>query len=348
MKRNVCLLIGCLLAGCALQTKKDSMNPNENPATGAAVLAPLPVEPGSEAEILLATHLFTVEWTEARAGTWAAESDGLEHRRLHLKARLLEQLKGELSVELGSTFELDLRQHREDELTISDYHGFWSHHDPLPGAKNVVLASGTGTDPVALMQEPAIRALLDPRAEVDIRTSGEAEQKFGADLRHATTPILRERIAAGLLTFTQERRGACHGLFGRYIWARIGPVFPGTQDELLAPALDLVQAEDTTIELREVFVYGLYAAVSALPPDRERSTKLIHAFLNLLLRPEAASLHDRLLQVPLFNLLFRTPSLTPSATVIIPDPAERARLIAVAIQFKSERASKVGAWLDGR
>ncbi|MFI5382413.1 MAG: hypothetical protein ACHRHE_24210, partial [Tepidisphaerales bacterium] len=104
------------------------MSENTQPASAKqdAAPAPLPHEPESSSELLAATHLFTVEILQQSATPWAGAADNLQHRTLSLKLRLLELFKGNVQLKPGDAFDLNVAQRREDALTVSDYHGFWS------------------------------------------------------------------------------------------------------------------------------------------------------------------------------------------------------------------------------
>jgi hypothetical protein len=320
------------------------MNIDPKPPAGQGPVGPavLPFEPDSRAEVLSATHLFTVEVVTESATPWAAGGDGLEHRLLHLGMRLLAGLKGSLGVRLGEAFDLDVEQRRENALMTSDYHGFWSHEEPKQGARYLVIAQGTGDAPAALLQEPAIRALLDAALAADVEAARAAEAKLG----HAPSDAARRKGARDLLDLARDQRSARRGLFGRYIWARVAPIYPGAEDTLLPAALAALQPKDATIELRDALIYGLYDAVLALGPTPERAVKLARPLLGLLLQPEAAPLLDRMLQVPIYNLVFRPGAAPLPVATVVPDPADRARMKAIADGFRSQRAHEIRDWLD--
>src|SRR5262245_15832767 len=129
---------------------------------------PLPHEPGSSAEPLAATHLFTAELLSTSDDPWVRAADGYEHRRLRLGLSLMARLKGRLRLLPGEEFGTEVPHRRENALVVSEYHGFWSHADVVVGGRYLVVAAGDGDDPAALMQEPDIKALLDAALAADV------------------------------------------------------------------------------------------------------------------------------------------------------------------------------------
>ncbi len=317
-----------------------------NPVAESIAPGAMPVEPSSSSEILAATHIFTVELIEMSTTPWTRQADGLEHRQLRLQLALLERFKGRLALQPGGRFEVELPQRREDALTVSDFHGFWSHQELQKGSRYLVLSNGT-TDNVAVhMKEPAITAMLAAEAASDVKLALAAEQRFQPALR-PTEPLTRQQSAAvDLLKFAKEKCETSAGLFGRYVWSRVAPIYPSAEPSLLPLTLNLVEARNATVELREALLYGLYNEVGELTPLRERNIQLIRALLGLMLQPEAAALQDRLLQVPLYNLICGEGSNVPPAATVVPDASQRTRLKQAIAGFSSERAQEIGAWLD--
>ena len=340
----VCVVVGSILLSCG-----DVMTKDTQPTTGQGdhSAESLPHEPKSSAELLSATHLFTVETLDLSAGTWARGADELEHRGVSLKFRLLERFKGELKIGSGDSFEVQVGQRRENALTVSDFHGFWSHALPVKGARYLVMAEGAGNDPALLMQEASIKALVDAGLATDVKAAIVAEHQFGAALLPQADPVGRRVAALGLLKLAQEKRSAYGGLFGRYLWARIAPVYALNEGVLTSPTLEIVQAKDATRDLREALIYGLYDETLSLGTTPERTLGLLRPRVGLTLQPEAVPLLDRLLQVPIYNLVFQ-PGMAPvSPASVMPDAASRVAAAAVVARYKSERARRVAQWLAG-
>ncbi len=322
------------------------MNELQNPGSGTSDQQPdIPLEPGSDAILLSASHVFLIEVSGIQGAAWARDADGLEHRTLHLDLRLIENLKGSIHANKGSAFSVDVPQKREDALTVSDYHGFWSHAEIEQGRRYLVVSNGTNRDLPALMKEPAIRALFNAALEQDVRLVITAEQRFGGALRKEDGQRLT--AARGLLQFANERRATVRQLFSQYLWERIGPVYEEHEESLEPALIAIIGAPDSALPLREALVYGAYnAAVS--PEASPQQARLLRAFLELLLKPEASAMFDRMLQVPIYNLAFRNEQPTRPAAEVIPSDAERAKMANVATGFPSARAKAVAGWLARR
>lgn len=306
------------------------------------------MEPSSASEILSATHLFTVELTDLSATPWTPGTDGLEHRRLTLDLTLLETFKGHFDLQNGAKFKVEVPQRREDALTVSDFHGFWSHMEPEKGSRYLVLSKATNDNVAMLMQEPAIAGLSDTALSADVKLALTAEQRFAPALRPSQTPAQRQAAAVELLKFTSEKRADCRALFARYMWERVAPIYPDAENPIFTTMLSLIEAKDAKVELREALLYGIYDEVSKHPVTEEHRLQLVRSFLHLMLQPEAAPLHDRLLQVPLHDLLFEDGNKTLSAATVFPDVAERSKLKHAVDGFHSQKAKEIGSWLEGK
>jgi len=326
------------------------MSNDQTKHAGTDVLGPetLPYEAGSSAELLSATHIFTVQLNAIDGSEWVLGGDELEHRQVRLNFGLLQLLKGTLSIKPDETFDLETEQHREGDLFVSDYHGFWSHTELESGAHYLVLARGTGDDPTTIMQEPAIQSLMDASAALDVKGAINAERRFGSKIHAEDDQARRCALGQQLLRVAYDERGARRGLFGRYVWARIKPIFPSAEDDFIQAVFEVVRADDTTIELREALVYGLYEEVLSLGPTPQRSLNFLRPLFALLLQPKAAPLFDRLLQVPIYNLLFRPGAVPAAAETIIPNANDRKQVRGVIAEFSSSRAQEVLAWLEAK
>jgi hypothetical protein len=326
----------------------DPMNDQENPASGQSDRnqPALPLELGSPALILSASHLFVIEVVKMSATPWAAGGDGLEHRSLHLDLRLVENLKGVLARN-GDAVSVDLPQRRESALMVSDYHGFWSHTDVEKGASYLVAADGGGGGLQELLREPSIQALYPAALAADVRLAITAERQFGSTLRSAAGGGDRLTAARGLLKFTHERRTAVHELFSQYMWVRISPVYRVAEESIEPAVLEMIETSDSAIPLREALVYGAYDEVLSLGPTPPRSGRLLRALLELLLQPQASAMFDRMLQAPIYNLAFQPGRPPLPAGDVITSAADRNRMAAVAAGLPSARAKAVAAWLAG-
>ncbi|HMC10394.1 MAG TPA: hypothetical protein VKH44_03855 [Pirellulaceae bacterium] len=333
-------MFGFGLLSCGVHMNKEAQQ-------GGQAAAALPHEPASSAEILAASHIFVVEMVSQTATEWARPTeDALQQRRLVMKIRLVESLKGMLKAKHGEVVEVNVEQAREDKFTVSDFHGFWSHTELKTGTKYLVLAEGQSEDLAVLMQEPAIKAVLDGALASDVKAATAAEQQFGPSLT-GNDAARRRDAALQMLALAKEQRAKLHGLFGRYLWARVGPVYRDALDALLPPALEIVQARDATLQLREALIYGLYDTFLSIAPMPPKSLELLRPLLGLLTQPEAAPLGDRLIQVPIYNLIFRPGKTPPSAASVLPDPAARTRILDALGTHKSAKAAEVRSWLAG-
>jgi hypothetical protein len=99
--------------------------------------------------------------------------------------------------------------------------------------------------------------------------------------------------------------------------------------------------------MRESLLYALYEEILMLELTPERSITVISSLFGLLLQPEAAPLFDRLIQVPIYNLLFRPETPPQSVLDIIPDASDREQMGEIIAGFTSPRAKEILTWLQG-
>ncbi len=298
----------------------------------------LPHESGSAAEVLAATHLFTVEIVAVNASAWTPGEDGLEHRHLDLRARILQTLKGSLEEKGGQPFQMRVEQKREDALSVSDFYGFWSHRrDVTAPSSFLAIASGSTGDPAVLLSEPAIVDLLPLTLVSDVKLAIETEQRLG--------PIDSLGKVTEMFKVLYAHRQDAQGLFARYAWERLAPMYASAEDPYLTAILRIVRSADASLPLRQTLLNGLYTEAQQMGLTPERCRKLLPPFLQILLQEDAAPMLDRFLQVQIYNLVFRPGLAAPNSAEILADAAERSRIAEVAGRYRNSRAQQIQAWL---
>lgn len=309
----------------------------------------LPREPDSAAELLSATHLFVVDIISLQATDWAFEEDGLEHRRLQMQLRLEQLFKGTIALDPGKTFTLEVEQRRESAFEVSDYHGLWSHVEPVPavGVRYLVIARAELTSPAELMQEGPCQRLLDVGSASDVELALGAEKRYDKVLAEKGKEYPELDAARALLKFAADERVQAKDLFADYFWARVEPVFLQKAEDLLPHVLGLIMAADATIGLRRSLLYNLYQAVLLLEPAPDLVATMIKALFSLLIQEEASQLHSLLIEVQLYNLIFRQEQPQFDVAMILPNQADRDQILTVLSGFDSDRSQALMAWLGG-
>lgn len=316
----------------------------------AASAGSLPVEPASQAELLSATHLFSVEVLSARAQAWALGKDGLEHRVFQADLLLSSVAKGLFTVPAGQTFSAAIEQTREDELVGNDYHGLWSHVAPEPaaGVKYFVVSAAPGAapmDPARLLQEPVCKRVLGPSSAADVALAEQGEAGFRSILAQGGERA-GEKARTALLRFAGTRAASATGLFGRYLLDRVAPSIEGdreVQGELLA----LLARPDASHELRLELLGAAEEVTADASVDHDFLRAAARAFAGLLVEPRAAAAHVRIASVSLFQAVFPdevTARLKPAD--VAADPAERAKIAAALRAVSHPHAAKLAQWLS--
>jgi hypothetical protein len=322
-------------------------------ATGAKGLS---FEPGSLSELLFATHLFTVEVMTVAASAWGV-ADGLERRRLDLTLRLLALYKGELNLQPGDTFPFDTEQRRESEFFNFSFHGLWSHVDPQPevGVRYVVISRAMTDSPAALMQEGACVRLLLPAYESDILLALEAERVYESersyqgilnDTYYEPKQELALAATRALINFTRERIAECRDIYALYFWARIQPSLLTNTELMLPGVLALASSLNAKNSFRQTLVALIYDAALDLEPNSPSYRMVLATFVALLLQPGASALHEMLVEVQLYNLIFQDQRPRFNSGAVIPDADARRALQTALAPFKNERAQRIKIWLS--
>jgi len=304
-------------------------------------VAGLPHEAGSPSEVLGASHLFSVEVITLEETPWAKGTDGLEHRALNMEMRLLDVQKGTVALAPQKTFRLRVEQRREDEFLQLSFQGLWSHATPAVGTRYLVFSEGASTDPAELMNEKLCKRLLDSGYAADVRLATQGERIFrqaqGGGAQNA---------AKGLLDFAQQNRAKARDVFGRFMWARVGPAFNETEGRSLPEMLQILRAPDTTRELRSALAAELYAGVLLFEPTNDAYRKLTAAFLEMLGQKENGITHGQLAEVYVYGLVFDAEDQPLLTTKDVP-AAARASALATVSKLSSDRGKRLAAWLRG-
>ncbi|MBV9354855.1 MAG: hypothetical protein JO023_04950 [Chloroflexi bacterium] len=307
-----------------------------------------PYKPELSSEALSASHLFTVAILSADTTPWAREADGLQHRQLSMRIRLLEVFKGTLDTLPNDTFAVRVEQLRESRYAVSGYGGIWSHVDPVAGQRYLVVSNAPNvTSPVALLREDALQQLLDASYASDVRFDLEAEQVYQDTLAEADTEDTELSAARRLLHLTFERRAMVRDVVARYVWDYVEPAFVRAPEQLLPDILALISAGDATLELRRSLIADLYDTVVLYDLGREVVDPLVKALLVLLLQPSASPLRHTLIEVQLYNLIVGDEQPSAAADTLVPDPAERERLRAAVrgAEADADTSEALVAWL---
>lgn len=308
----------------------------------------LPHEPGSASELLKATHLFTIYIERLDAEAWSLGEDGLEHRRLSIKAMPVEVYKGVLSLPPRQPFDFVVQQSRETGLVVSDYHGLWSHFEPQRAGHYLVVAEGAQQDPAVLLQEPQCKMLLDAGRALDVQLAIKVE-KFLNDnpLAAADEDGQIERLSA-LLRFAQQQGTVGQELFANYLWARIQPImaaFPRRAMALIAP---FIETSEMDIRFHQAFIDTVYKGILDLDSPLEARRPLLSSVLRVLLQPSAKPMRSSLVDVYAFNLIFRPGVAPPPASQLLDARVPVEQAAKVAGEVSPDRGKQVAAWLLGR
>jgi hypothetical protein len=305
----------------------------------------LPVEPDSSSEILSATHIFTVQIESLSAASWTTTPDTLQQRRLNMKARLLEIFKGSMENRSDESFNLDVMQLRESPFLVTDYHGLWSHTDVAQGSRFLIFARAEASRSASrLMQEDTVLRMATADNASDVRLAIQAEESIRRESARQDATELDRSLA--VLKFAVSHRSDGGDIFARYLWSRIEQSFLKSPDRLLPEVLSIVNAQDSALNMRSSLLNDLYSDSLSLEDNTELRRRVVTGLLPLLTQPEARPMLPKLVNIVLFNLIFRSPQ--PKSDEVLPDAAERRRLATILNGMDLEEAHNIARWLESQ
>lgn len=319
-------------------------NPQTNTNQWAISPNSLPVDSKSKAELLSATHLFTVEITRVEATAWKREPDQLEHRQLRMTARLLECFKGQLDVAPGGEFPVEAPQRRQSEFIEMDYMGLWSHAQPAVDVRYLIVAQAGIRSPSALMQDGSCKRLFDVALAEDVKAAIEAEQAAGATRRNVKTNP-DEASTQALLHFAQAHVSALDELFGRYLWARVKAVADKDPVNINRSLLALLTAPEAKLAFRETLIEAVDELIITLERPSQIAAAVAKAYSSLLLKKEAEPLREALVDNHLYSAVFEKGHPRLEVRMVFPDSAEREQLRRVIGGYDSVHAKELQTWL---
>jgi hypothetical protein len=250
----------------------------------------IPVLPDSPSIVLRSSHILRIAVEAAAVGAWTPDSPGLNRRTVDLTLRAVEVLKGDVGVAPGARFAVRVQQFAWSTRRTPDaLPGLWSSASTDVGTELLAFASSSLTAPEALVVEPACHTLLPaPQGLADVKLAANAES------RHQ-----------GLTELLGEARRAAPSLgwiFPEYLWARYR-ARAADDHAALDEILGLLEYPPLSPDAR----YALLDRVVSAAGDEHATPAVIDrtalALAQLLATPEAAALHDGIIETHLPNVL---------------------------------------------
>ena len=269
-------------------------------------------------------------------------SDQLQHRQLHIRARLIDVFKGRLDVGKSQEFSFEAPQTRESEFIESDYHGLWSHTELKVQTEYLTLSRGVTRSISVLLNEESCLAVLDNSNINNVDAALEGELTYQSALKRGSAAL---DAAQALLAVARERRVDLHGLFEQYLWARISPIFAHSENVLLSQLLTLISAQDAAVVFRSPLISDVCQSVVELDPNSDNAVTLVRQVFALLHHERAETFAPHLVEVELYNLTVRGGNAQLAASRVFPNSKDRAAERATIARFHSERAQQIEKWL---
>lgn len=298
----------------------------------------IPFNPEAESAILRAASILRVRIVSLQQMPWQVISPRFQQCELVLEMELVAVLKGSVDDAAGQRFQVIAQRTENTSPRYSAVPGLYSQFeldDLAPGAELVGFSRMLGGSAAAAMAEPACFSLSPAiLAATDVAW---------ADTRPDLDQPLAEQLA-GL----QTHRAEFGAYFASYLVDRVPEGFFGADSDLEA-VIDVLRAPELAPDTRFVLCDGLIERIVQYSPiEHSALQQCVHGLLRLLLLPEAADLHDSLVQTWLPNLVGIEGSMEPHAAAeLVPEAGLRARAVAALahIEGGAGAASPIGAWL---
>lgn len=299
----------------------------------------IPFNPDAQSAILRAASILRVRIVSLQQLPWRTISPRFRECELVLEMELVAVLKGSVDDTVGQRFQVQALRTENTSPRYSAVPGVYSQFELdelVSGVELVGFSRMLGGSAAAAMTEPACFSLAPPiPAATDVAW---------ADTRPDLEQPLAEQLA-GL----QTHRAEFGGYFASYLVDRVPEGFFGAGGDLEA-VIDVLRAPELAPDTRFVLCDGLIERIVQYSPiDHSALQQCVHGLLRLLLLPEAADLHDSLVQTWLPNLVGVEGSLEPHPAVdLVPEAGLRARAAAALAHIDAGAAvtSPFGAWLS--
>jgi hypothetical protein len=263
---------------CAAQVKKS------NPSSRG-------VSMGSPSIVLRSTNILLIELITVKPGDWAPSRPGLMSRNVDLSLRISEILRGKIEPSPVSPIHIAVAQtDYAGLLRMQPLTGAWSGVKLEPGASLVIFSHTDSPQVETILKEPAcIRVIPAQPVIAGLRILARAEAE--------NLPL------SGTLALAVPEIPQLDPAFADFLWGRYGGQAIASQREFDL-LMDFSERKGFNPATRQALLKGGYDLVGmhgeATP---ERAQRLALAMCRTLLMPEAADLHENLIDTYLPNLL---------------------------------------------
>jgi len=273
--------------------------------------------------IARSTHILLIQIESAIFGAWSPAPTGGVWRTVDMTVTLQEVLKGKTEEVIGERVRTDITQWGTGTTRIAGVMGVWSHQSLIQGSQLVAFCQAAGNrvaemlkDPFCELVLPAERALPDLNLILQPNVQQVSPQAFAqaqvADL-------------AGVLGQAESRVSSLGEVWAEHLWADYAATILETSKnfELL---MQFIEQPDLSYVARATLlnlVYGQLVAAPSIPS--EFVSRFAITLFRLLGLPQAAALHDNIIDVFLPNLLGLSAGLTerPATDIFRNYPDER-------------------------
>ena len=249
-------------------------------------MAAVRVIPNSKSIVLRSTHILLIRIENVEAPAW--QQDGT--RTVHLRTILESVFKGTVRERVNEPFAASVTQKQKRTPFILPPTDCWSDQQLAAGARLIVFSRSTGTS--------AAEELSDAKCQRVV-----AAAEFLNDVRLAVSAEREGWNLPTLLEQAQPVAAEINYIFPEYLEARFTEVHL-EQPQNLEATLRFLEAPALSYRARVMLLEAVTTYVTmSNTASEEDLDRLAIAMFRLLALPQAAELHDNLIETDLPNLL---------------------------------------------
>ena len=264
--------------------------------------------------VLRSTHIVLIEVLAANDGPWGESRPGFESRTVELSVRITETLRGKLDPPPTTPVSISITQYKyAGMLMMQPLPGPWPGGELSPGMLLAAFAETAESSIERVLASPACTLVLfaEPVA-TGLRIASQAE---AGNLSLENTLALADSASLRL-----------DPIFAEFLWAKYGDDAMASVSQLNLLA-SFAEKKELTVGTRQALLQGAYDLIGLHSDSTPKAARrLALAMFRVLLMPDAADLHENLIDTFLPNLLGITSGLhaEPASAVFMGEDALRA------------------------
>jgi hypothetical protein len=287
------------------------------------------VVPDSRSVILRSTHILLIRIESSEASQWQPDPSGNLVRHVRLAVRLEQILKGEVAQKEGSQLRLDVQQFGRPGTRYYALPGVWSDRPIQPAARLVAFSSSKSADAANLLVEPSCKEIIPAESSL-------------VDARIALDTERNNLSLSDSLKLAEPSAGSLSHVFPDYVAAKYQGSLLGNISEFSSLMRFIENPKLSSVARTTLLDFAVSEIGDVRSPSPPIVLRLVVTLFNLITMPEAAALHDNIVDVYLPDVLGwnRGDGKLSASQVFQGAPSERARAEAIINGYHGNAATE--------